>query len=182
VSRLYKIQIEYYLSDENLKKDQFFHQKILSNSEGYIDLDYFLKCNKVKNAGWTKEELKEGIKESKELELDKTTERVRRINNKELPELLLLNKKRKKEEKEDENEEKEEEENESIDPTILKITSNEETKIKAEKLHHNTNFCPFEDLTVNGKIKTVFIRGNKLFDNYQMLPSLLTQKEICLEE
>ena len=42
-----KIQMEYYLSDENLKKDQFFHQKILSNSEGYIDLDYFLKCNKV---------------------------------------------------------------------------------------------------------------------------------------
>ena len=23
-----KIQMEYYLSDENLKKDQFFHQKI----------------------------------------------------------------------------------------------------------------------------------------------------------
>ena len=125
-----KNQMEYYLSDENLKKDQFFHQKITSDSEGYIDLDYFLKCNKVKNAGWTKEELKEGINESKELELDNTTEKVRRINNKELPELILLNKKRKKEEKEDENEEKEEEENESIDPTILKITSNEETKIK----------------------------------------------------
>ena len=125
-----KNQMEYYLSDENLKKDQFFHQKITSDSEGYIDLDYFLKCNKVKNAGWTKEELKEGINESKELELDETKERVRRINNKELPELILLNKKRKKEEKEDENEEKEEEENESIDPTILKITSNEETKIK----------------------------------------------------
>ena len=126
-----KIQMEYYLSDENLKKDQFFHQKILSNSEGYIDLDYFLKCNKVKNAGWTKEELKEGIKESKEIELDNTTEKVRRINNKELPELLLLNKKRKKDENEDEKEEKEEnEENESIDPTILKVTSTEETKIK----------------------------------------------------
>ena len=107
-----KNQMEYYLSDENLKKDQFFHQKITSDSEGYIDLDYFLKCNKVKNAGWTKEELK------------------KRINNKKIPELILLNKKRKKEEKEDENEEKEEEENESIDPTILKITSNEETKIK----------------------------------------------------
>ena len=67
----------------------------------------------------------------KKLELDETKERVRRINNKELPELLLLNKKRKKEEKEDEKEEKEEEEeNESIDPTILKVTSTEETKIK----------------------------------------------------
>ncbi len=100
-----KGQIEYYLSDKNLETDDFFHKKITENPDGYIDLDLFLKCNKVKNAGWTKEELKEGINESKELELDETKERVRRINNKELPELILLNKKRKKEEKEDEKEE-----------------------------------------------------------------------------
>ena len=62
------------------------------------------------------------------------------------------------------------------DADIVIIDPNGETKIKAETLHHNTNFCPFEDMTVNGKIKTVLIRGNKLFDNYQMLPSLLTHK------
>ena len=62
------------------------------------------------------------------------------------------------------------------DADIVIIDPTKETKIKAEKLHHNTNFCPFEDMTVNGKIKTVFIRGHKLFDNYQMLPSLLTHK------
>ena len=85
-----KVQMEYYLSDENLKKDSFFHQKISSDPEGYIDLELFLKCNKIKNAGWTKEELKEGIKESSEIELDESTEKVRRKNNKELPELILL--------------------------------------------------------------------------------------------
>ena len=62
------------------------------------------------------------------------------------------------------------------DADIVIIDPDEETKIKAEKLHHNTNFCPFEDMTVKGKIKTVFIRGNKLFDNYQMKPALLTHK------
>ena len=62
------------------------------------------------------------------------------------------------------------------DADIVIIDPNDQTKIKAEKLHHNTNFCPYEDMTVNGRIKTIFIRGNKLFDNYQMLPSLLTHK------
>ena len=62
------------------------------------------------------------------------------------------------------------------DADIVIIDPNEETKIKAEKLHHNTNFCPFEDITVKGKIKTVFIRGNKLFDNFQMKPAILTHK------
>ena len=37
------------------------------------------------------------------------------------------------------------------DADIVIIDPNEQTKIKAEKLHMNTNFCPFEDLTVNGK-------------------------------
>ena len=127
-----KVQMEYYLSDENLKKDSFFHQKISSDPEGYIDLDFFLKCNKIKNAGWTKEELKEGIKESSEIELDESTEKVRRKNNKELPELILLSKKRKKEEKKEEEEDEKEKENEnnSNEPIILKVTTEEETKIK----------------------------------------------------
>ena len=125
-----KVQMEYYLSDENLKKDSFFHQKISSDPEGYIDLDFFLKCNKIKNAGWTKEELKEGIKESSEIELDETTEKVRRKNNKELPELILLSKKRKKEEKKEEEEDEKEKENEnnSNEPIILKVTTEEESK------------------------------------------------------
>ena len=38
-----QVQMEYYLSDENLKKDEFFHGKISNNPEGYVELEYFLK-------------------------------------------------------------------------------------------------------------------------------------------
>ena len=62
------------------------------------------------------------------------------------------------------------------DADIVIIDPNEETKIKAEKLNQNTNFSPFEDFTLSGKIKTVFIRGTKLFDNYQLQPAVLTHK------
>lgn len=118
-----KEQIEYYLSDENLKHDSFFHQKISTDPKGYLDLDLLLKCNKIKNKGWTKEDLKSGIELSDIIELDKTGERVRRKNNKILPELTLLSKKRKKETKKEDN--KEEEKEEKKDPTILKISSKE---------------------------------------------------------
>ena len=52
-----KEQIEYYLSDKNLEHDSFFHQKISENSNGYLDLELLLKCNKIKNAGWTLDEI-----------------------------------------------------------------------------------------------------------------------------
>ena len=98
-----KEQIEYYLSDANLEKDYFFHDIISSNPEGYLDLKYILKCNKIKNKGWTKEDLKKGIILSNSIELDKTGEKVRRKDNLELPELLFLEKKRKKPQKQGKN-------------------------------------------------------------------------------
>ena len=111
-----KEQIEYYLSDENLKKDSFFHQKISEDPNGYLELDFLLKCNKCKNSGWTKEELKEGIKLSDRIELDKTENKVRRKDNKPLPELILLAKKRKKDEDKKEDQ---------IEPVILMFTCKE---------------------------------------------------------
>ena len=116
-----KEQIEYYLSDENLKKDSFFHQKISEDSNGYIELDFLLKCNKIKKAGWTKEELKDGIKLSDKIELDKTENKVRRKDNKPLPELVLLSKKRK-------NDDDEEDEKEQKEPIILMFTCEESNK------------------------------------------------------
>ena len=113
-----KEQIEYYLSDDNLKKDSFFHQKISEDPNGYLELDFLLKCNKCKKSGWTKDDLLEGIKLSDKLELDKTEKKVRRRDNKPLPELVLLSKKRQKEEdKKDSDEEKE--------PIILMFTCKE---------------------------------------------------------
>ena len=116
-----KEQVEYYLSDENLKKDSFFHNKISENANGYLDLDFLLKCNKIKKAGWSKEELIEGIKLSDLIELNDSNDKVRRKDNKPLPELVLLAQKRTKPEKE----EKEEEEKER-EPVILMFESEEE--------------------------------------------------------
>ena len=62
------------------------------------------------------------------------------------------------------------------DADIVIIDPNEKTTLKAEKLHMNTNFSPFEDLTLNGKIKTVFSRGTKMIDNYKLLSEALTHK------
>jgi hypothetical protein len=112
-----KEQMEYYLGDENLKKDTFFHQKISEDANGYLELDYLLNCNKCKKAGWTIDDLKEGIKLSDKLELDKTEKKVRRKDNKALPELVLLSKKRKKEDEEVEEEHRE--------PVILMFTCKE---------------------------------------------------------
>ena len=111
-----KEQIEYYLSDTNLEHDAFFHQKITEDPNGYLDLELLLKCNKCKNAGWTLDDIKSGIKLSENIELDKEEKKVRRKDNKPLPELKLLTKKRKKEEK------KEEEEKE---PIVLMFTCKE---------------------------------------------------------
>ena len=120
-----KEQIEYYLSDKNLQNDSFFHNKISEDPNGYLDLDLLLKCNKIKNAGWTKDEIKEGIKLSEEIELDKEEKKVRRKDNKALPELVLLNKKRKKEKKNEEEKEKEEKE-----PVVLMFTCKEPNESK----------------------------------------------------
>jgi len=95
-----KEQIEYYLSDTNLEHDSFFHNKISQDPNGYLDLDILLKCNKIKNAGWTIEDIKAGIKLSDKIELDKEEKKVRRKNNAKLPELVLLAQKRKKDKKE----------------------------------------------------------------------------------
>ena len=118
-----KEQVEYYLSDENLKKDSFFHNKISENPNGYLDLDFLLKCNKIKKAGWSKDELVEGIKLSDVIELDDTNNKVRRKDNKPLPELTLIAQKRAKPEKEEEKEEEKERE-----PVILMFESEEENQ------------------------------------------------------
>ena len=43
-----KNQIEFYLSDSNLIRDDFFHELVLSNSKGMIPLEIFVNCNRIK--------------------------------------------------------------------------------------------------------------------------------------
>ena len=153
-----KTQVEYYLSDENLKKDAFFHGLISSDANGYLDLEFILKCNKIKKKGWTKDDLIKGIEISNLVELDGSKKKVRRKDNLKLPELTLLNQKRKKEEKNKE-EKKEEEKKDSPkkpkkeeaikeftkdDKTILKITSGEISSV-----YWKTIFAEFKKLNPN---------------------------------
>ena len=79
-----KGQIEYYLSDSNLEGDEFFHNIISKDTNGYLDLEYILQCNKIKKAGWTKEQIVDSIKDSEKIELNGDKTKVRRKDNKPL--------------------------------------------------------------------------------------------------
>ena len=46
-----KKQVEYYMGDLNLSKDDFFRTQIKSNKDGYLNFECILKCNKVKKMG-----------------------------------------------------------------------------------------------------------------------------------
>lgn len=81
-----KKQLEYYLSDSNLSRDQFFYSKIQETDDGFITLDNFQKCNNVKKLNATTANLIDAIKDSSELELNEAQTAVRRVGNKELPE------------------------------------------------------------------------------------------------
>ena len=47
-------QVEFYLGDLNLAKDDFFRDLISANKEGYVDIAVVLKCNKIKKLGVNK--------------------------------------------------------------------------------------------------------------------------------
>merc|ERR1719235_1870252 len=50
-------QVEYYLSDENLRYDKFFHEKITADAEGWLEISLVLSCNKMKALKATKEDV-----------------------------------------------------------------------------------------------------------------------------
>ena len=58
-------QVEYYLSDENLKFDKFFHEKISGEKDGWLEMELVLSCNKMKTMRATKEDVVAALKESK---------------------------------------------------------------------------------------------------------------------
>lgn len=80
-----KKQVEYYLSDDNLKFDKFFHEK-MSASEGWLELAFVLGSKKVQALNATKETILEALKESK-IEVREDGNAVRRPGNAELPKL-----------------------------------------------------------------------------------------------
>merc|ERR1712151_694448 len=79
-------QVEYYLSDENLRYDKFFHEKITADSEGWLETSLVLSCNKMKALMATKEDVMNALQGSK-LELKEGGTAVRRPANLALPKL-----------------------------------------------------------------------------------------------
>eukprot|EP00442_Polarella_glacialis_P018876 CAMPEP_0115121012 /NCGR_PEP_ID=MMETSP0227-20121206/46015_1 /TAXON_ID=89957 /ORGANISM="Polarella glacialis, Strain CCMP 1383" /LENGTH=449 /DNA_ID=CAMNT_0002522755 /DNA_START=86 /DNA_END=1435 /DNA_ORIENTATION=+ len=77
-------QVEYYLSDENLKYDKFFSEKIASDKEGWLDITLILSCNKMKLIRATKDDIVASLKDSK-IELKEGGGFVRRPGNFALP-------------------------------------------------------------------------------------------------
>ena len=128
-----KAQIEYYLSDKNLCKDEFFHKLIKNSENGYIDVNIFLKCNAIKKNNYTINDIIEGIKLSNELELDDSLTKIKRKNNI-LPELELLKKKRNKEKKEENIKENISIVNKNINPSLYSINSDKPNKFHIKDL------------------------------------------------
>jgi hypothetical protein len=79
-------QIEYYLSDENLKSDKFFHDKISGDPEGWLGLDMIMGCKKIKDMRATTEDILNALAGSK-LEVGKDRTAIRRPGNAALPTL-----------------------------------------------------------------------------------------------
>ena len=160
-----KEQLEYYLGDENLKKDAFFHQLISSSPDGYLDLKYILKCNKIKKKGWSKDDLKKGVELSDFIELDKTGEKIRRKNNLKLPELTLLNQKRKK----SDIKEKDKKEDKINDDTNNKEIKKEEAELPAPtpilKLEERKDIIIFK-INCEGKTESSW---KKIFEEFKKL-------------
>ena len=90
-----KKQMEYYLGDLNLSKDDFFRVKIMEDkADGYIDLEVFQKCNAIKKMNLTIDDIAKACADSKTLELSKDKKKIRRAANKALPEKTGTLKKR----------------------------------------------------------------------------------------
>ena len=105
-------QLEYYLSDKNLKQDEFFFNKLKESQnvtfplkspilQHTISIDNFLNCNKVKQLKATKDDIIHALKNSSDLELTPDFTGVKR-KSEHLPEFEpKLTKKTKKDEVEE---------------------------------------------------------------------------------
>ena len=87
-------QVEYYLSDANLKRDKFFHGKISEDANGWLEIQCILNCNKIKQMKITQEDIALAVVESKDVEVSDDKAKVRRTGGKALPELAVSSKKR----------------------------------------------------------------------------------------
>eukprot|EP00930_Biecheleria_cincta_P072934 TRINITY_DN6027_c0_g1_i1.p1 TRINITY_DN6027_c0_g1~~TRINITY_DN6027_c0_g1_i1.p1 ORF type:complete len:580 (+),score=93.88 TRINITY_DN6027_c0_g1_i1:63-1802(+) len=79
-----RTQLEYYLSDGNLRHDKFFYDIISKDAEGWLELSNVLACNKIKSMGATQSDIVSALQAS-ELEVREDGSAIRRANNDPLP-------------------------------------------------------------------------------------------------
>lgn len=73
-----KKQVEYYLSDSNLKHDKFFHTKLSEDAEGWLAITHILACNKTKVLTTDAKDICEAVITSSELEVNEAGDSIRR--------------------------------------------------------------------------------------------------------
>ena len=73
-----KKQVEYYLSDANLKNDKFFHTKMSEDAENWLALTHILACNKIKQLTTEAKEIVEAISCSTAVEANDAGDAIRR--------------------------------------------------------------------------------------------------------
>ncbi len=71
-------QMEFYFSDSNLSKDKFLRQEIKIAPEGYVDLNVFLKFNKIRQLTDDLVLIAKALKKSELLEVNQEKSHVRR--------------------------------------------------------------------------------------------------------
>ena len=123
-----RVQMEYYLSDENLKGDEFFNNLIKTSADGFVDISHFLNCNKIKRLGIKTEEIVNAVKASSLLELSADDSKIRRKGNKPVPELSLLKKKITRETDGKSAEKKSKENDKTAEPVIYEIQAEKEVE------------------------------------------------------
>jgi len=82
---LIRTQVEYYLSDTNLKRDRLFYERISKAPGGFLPLEVLLRCPKIQALTDSAEEVAQAIALSGELELSSDRLEVRRVHNRPLP-------------------------------------------------------------------------------------------------
>eukprot|EP00931_Biecheleriopsis_adriatica_P055479 TRINITY_DN32813_c0_g1_i1.p1 TRINITY_DN32813_c0_g1~~TRINITY_DN32813_c0_g1_i1.p1 ORF type:complete len:356 (-),score=87.93 TRINITY_DN32813_c0_g1_i1:46-1113(-) len=81
-----RTQLEYYLSDDNLRTDRFFHEKISASDGGWLDMELVLNCKKIKDMNATRADIVTALVASV-LEVRQDEGAIRRANNAPLPAL-----------------------------------------------------------------------------------------------
>jgi len=119
-------QVEYYLSNDNLKHDEFFHKMIKESPTASVPIDALLNCNKLKKLNATKDQIVSALTNSTQIQVTSDASGVKRSSEEDLPEYEPRPSKKikgeKGEKKAKENKEGDEEESSTFEPKIFKIT------------------------------------------------------------